>query len=102
MNMSFLQELFSNITQRDMPLRRRDDDRATADHEALVKAREDLLKSAGEASSIALASRTLAIYARLDDAQKQQFCVRLADHFAADAQQIDTAYAAYRDLYDNT
>ncbi|SDG21002.1 malonyl-CoA decarboxylase [Onishia taeanensis] len=101
MNMSFLQELFSNITQRDMLLRRRDDDRVVADHEGLVKACEDLLESDGEASSIALASRALAIYARLDDAQKQQFFVRLADDFAADAAQIDAAYEAYREARDN-
>jgi malonyl-CoA decarboxylase len=101
MNMSFLQELFSNITQRDMLLRRRDDDRVAADHEGLVKACEDLLESDGEASSIALASRALAIYARLDDAQKQQFFVRLADDFAADAAQIDAAYEAYREARDN-
>ena len=67
----------------------------------LVKACEDLLESDGEASSIALASRALAIYARLDDAQKQQFFVRLADDFAADAQQIDAAYEAYREARDN-
>jgi len=101
MNMSFLQELFSNITQRDVLLRRREDERSPVDHAMLIKACQALLESDGEASSITLASQTLAIYARLDDDQKRQFFMGLADDFAADPEEIDAAYAAYRETRDN-
>ncbi|MWJ27020.1 MCD, Malonyl-CoA decarboxylase MCD [Halomonas sp. ZH2S] len=101
MNITFLQELFSSITRRDALLRRRTDDRIHFDHTHLLKACHALLNSDGEASSIALASRVLAIYARLDVTEKQRFFERLTVEFSADPERVDTAYAAYRDSRDN-
>ncbi|MFC3286002.1 malonyl-CoA decarboxylase [Litchfieldella rifensis] len=100
MNMSFLQELFNNITQRDALLRRRNSEDVTPDHAHMANACQALLESDGEASSIALASRALSLYARLDDEQKRRFFERLAQEFTADPEQIDTAYAAYHETRD--
>ncbi len=102
MNMTFLQELFNNITQRDALLRRRQGDAANPDHHQLVEACRALLESDGEASSIALASRALAMYRLLSDEQKQRFFEGLATEFAAEPDKIDAAYAAYREARDNT
>nr|WP_221187870.1 malonyl-CoA decarboxylase [Halomonas stenophila] len=99
--MTFLQELFNNITQRDALRRRRQDDDASLDHGDLVAACRALLESDGEASSIALASRALAMYERLGDKQRRRFFARLAEEFAAEPSAIDEAYAAYRDVRDN-
>mgnify|MGYP006970170906 FL=1 len=84
MNMMFLQELFNNITQRDALLRRRHPETLTPDHQQLVKACHKLLESDGEASSIALASRALAIYQRLSAVAKSRFFGRLATDFPAE------------------
>ena len=96
MNMSFLQELFGNITQRDALLRRRIGEPTHPDHGQLVSACTALLESDGEASSIALAGRALALYARLSAEQKSRFFAALGSDFSADPQAIDAAYAAYR------
>lgn len=101
MNMLFLQELFNNITQRDALLRRRQPETLTPDHRQLVKACHKLLESDGEASSIALASRALAIYQRLSAAEKSSFFERLAADFAAEPGPIDAAYLAYQEVRDN-
>ncbi|MGP9574321.1 malonyl-CoA decarboxylase [Halomonas sp. H2] len=101
MNMLFLQELFNNITQRDALLRRRHPETLTPDHGQLIKACQALLESDGEASSIALASRALAIYQRLTAAEKSHFFDRLLTEFAAEPGPIDAAYAAYQDARDN-
>ena len=101
MNMTFLQEMFNSITQRDALLRRKHPETLTPDHHQLVKACQALLASDGEASSIALASRALAIYQRLSEGEKRQFFKRLADDFAAEPQQIDSAYQAYQQARDN-
>ncbi|TFH85064.1 MCD, Malonyl-CoA decarboxylase MCD [Billgrantia azerbaijanica] len=101
MNMTFLQELFTSITQRDARLRRRSGETLAPDHSGLVAACQALLASDGEASSITLASRALAIYQRLDAAEKTRFFEYLATDFAADPAAIDTAYAAYRESRDN-
>ncbi|WP_373182357.1 malonyl-CoA decarboxylase [Halomonas campaniensis] len=101
MNMSFLQELFNSITQRDALLRRRSGESTTPDHGQLVAACQALLESDGEASSIALASRALAMYRRLDPAERERFFARLAAEFAAEPARIDDAYAAYREARDN-
>ncbi|EPC02118.1 MCD, Malonyl-CoA decarboxylase MCD [Litchfieldella anticariensis FP35 = DSM 16096] len=101
MNMSFLQELFNSITQRDALLRRRNNEHITPDHAHMIEACHVLLESDGEASSITLASRALALYRRLDDEQKQRFFERMAEEFAADPERIDAAYEAYREARDN-
>lgn len=101
MNMMFLQELFNNITQRDALLRRRQPDTLTPDHQQLVKACQKLLESDGEASSIALASRALAIYRHLSPAEKNSFFGCLAADFAAEPGPIDAAYLAYQENRDN-
>lgn len=101
MNMMFLQELFNNITQRDALLRRRHPETLTPDHRQLVKACRALLESDGEASSIALASRALAIYQRLSVAEKSSFFAILAADFSAEPVPIDAAYAAYHEARDN-
>lgn len=101
MNISFLQELFSTITQRDALRRRRSGEPIAADHAHLVEACQALLESDGEASSITLASRALTIYSRLDDAEKRRFFERLATEFAADPLRIDSAYEDYREARDN-
>lgn len=101
MNMMFLQELFNNITQRDALLRRRQPETVTPDHQQLVNACHKLLESDGEASSIALASRALAIYQRLPATEKNSFFDRLITDFAADPGPIDAAYTAYRQARDN-
>lgn len=101
MNMLFLQELFNNITQRDALLRRRQPETLTPDHQQLVKACHTLLESDGEASSIALASRALAIYQRLSEVEKISFFGCLTTDFAADPGPIDTAYSAYKEARDN-
>ncbi|PMR72859.1 malonyl-CoA decarboxylase [Billgrantia endophytica] len=101
MNMSFLQELFNNITQRDALLWRRQGGSATPDHTQLLDACRGLLESDGEASSISLASRALAMYNQLDEAERTRFFEGLADDFAAEPARIDEAYAAYRETRDN-
>ncbi|APX92308.1 MCD, Malonyl-CoA decarboxylase MCD [Halomonas sp. 1513] len=102
MNMSFLQELFNNITQRDALLWRRQGDAVVHDHSVLVEVCHDLLESDGEASSITQASRALAIYQQLDDDHKIAFFHALADALAADPAEIDAAYSAYREARDNS
>ena len=77
MNMSFLQELFSNITQREALLRRRVGNGLTVDHSHLLDACRALLESDGEASSITHASHALEIYSRLDDDSKKRFFEQL-------------------------
>ncbi|MDY7114900.1 malonyl-CoA decarboxylase [Halomonas sp. SSL-5] len=101
MNMTFLQELFNNITQREALLRRRRGGDASPDHEDLVAACHALLASDGEASSIALASRALDMYECLAEEQRLAFFVRLGEEFAAEPATIDAAYAAYRESRDN-
>ncbi|WP_150910651.1 malonyl-CoA decarboxylase [Marinobacter halotolerans] len=101
MNMSFLQELFSNITQREALLRRRGGG-GVADPAKLLEACKALLNSDGEVSSITHASHALDIYSRLDDAGKTVFFERLATDFSADPAEIDAAYEAYRQSRDNT
>nr|WP_299246393.1 malonyl-CoA decarboxylase [uncultured Halomonas sp.] len=101
MNMSFLQELFSTITQRDALLRRRSGVSTDVSHRHLIAACQALLASDGEASSIALASRALEIYARLAPEERQHFFELLATDFSADPEHIDHAYAAYRASRDN-
>jgi len=101
MNMTFLQELFNNITQRDALLRRRRGGDESPDHEDLVAACHALLESDGEASSIALASRALDMYECLADDERLAFFVRLGGEFAAEPATIDAAYAAYREARDN-
>lgn len=96
MNMSFLQELFSNITQREALLRRRTGTGLEVDQNHLLEACQALLRSDGEASSITHASHALEIYSRLDDDSKIRFFERLAKDFSADPREIDHAYAAYR------
>jgi malonyl-CoA decarboxylase len=97
MNMTFLQELFNSITQRDALRRRRSADAPPPDHGQVVEACRALLASDGEASSIALASRALALYQGLSPEEKLAFFKRLAADFAADPEAIDSAYAAYRE-----
>ncbi|MFY0989791.1 malonyl-CoA decarboxylase [Halomonas sp. C05BenzN] len=101
MNMTFLQELFNSITQRDALLRRRQGEVAAPDHAQLIRACHALLESDGEASSIALASRALAMYRQLGEAEKQRFFEGLEAQFAAEPTRIDEAYAAYREARDN-
>lgn len=96
MNMSFLQELFNNITQRESLLHGRLGKNHHFDHSHLTEACQALLQSDGEASSIALASRVLEIYALLDEAQKRLFFEQLAVKFSAEPDQIDAAYLAYK------
>ncbi|MEX0605510.1 malonyl-CoA decarboxylase [Marinobacter sp.] len=96
MNMSFLQELFNNITQRESLLKGRLGKNSHFDHSHLTEACQALLQSDGEASSIALASRVLEIYALLDEQQKRLFFEQLALKFSAIPEQIDAAYAAYQ------
>ncbi|MDN3558094.1 malonyl-CoA decarboxylase [Halomonas maura] len=100
MNMSFLQEMFSTITQRDALRRRRSDERLPASHGRLVESCRALLESDGEASSITLAGRCLELYSRLDAPEKQRFFERLTEDFSADPGHIDQAYARYRDSRD--
>ncbi len=101
MNMTFLQELFNSITQRDALLRRRQGEVVAPDHTRLLQGCHALLASDGEASSIALASRALAMYRRLDETEKQRFFEGLATEFAAEPSAIDAAYEAYREARDN-
>ncbi|MDI5891232.1 malonyl-CoA decarboxylase [Halomonas rhizosphaerae] len=101
MNMTFLQEMFQSITQRDALLRRRQGDGTPPDHRRLVEACHRLLESDGEASSIALASRALGMYQRLEPAERLRFFERLASDFAAEPTEIDAAYARYAEQRDN-
>lgn len=96
MNMSFLQELFTSITQREESLWRRIGNLDHCSHGQLIAACQALLKSDGEASSISLASRALEIYARLDNDEKRAFFEQLAVLFSAEPEQIDQAYLAYK------
>lgn len=101
MNMSFLQELFNSITQRDARLWRRQSGSLTLDHTQLLAACHALLESDGEASSISLASRALSIYQQLDDDEKTHFFHCMASEFSADPEQVDNAYQAYQASRDN-
>ncbi|WP_111413584.1 malonyl-CoA decarboxylase [Billgrantia lactosivorans] len=101
MNMTFLQELFNSITQRDARLWRRQGELTAPDHAQVLDACRALLESDGEASSISLASRALSMYNRLTEDQRTRFFEGLARDFAADPARIDETYAAYRDQRDN-
>lgn len=96
MNMTFLQELFSSITQREAILRRRGASLQNVDHEDLVEACEALMQSDGEVTGIKLAGRALEIYARLEADEKLRFFERLASDFSAAPRTIDLAYERYR------
>ncbi|MDW5376017.1 malonyl-CoA decarboxylase [Halomonas sp. HP20-15] len=101
MNMSFLQELFSTITQRDALRRKRSEALAPVSHAELIAACKALLESDGEASSITLARRALDLYARLDEDNKLRFFERLTNEFSADPEQIDATYQRYQASRDN-
>lgn len=101
MNMSFLQELFNNITQRETLRRSRSGNHSQCTHHELIDACATLLQSDGEASSIALASRALEIYARLDNPEKRLFFEQLGLEFSAEPEQIDQAYLAYKEARTN-
>jgi len=101
MNMSFLQELFSTITQRDALRRKRSEALAPVSHEELIGACKALLASDGEASSITLARRALDLYARLDEHNKLRFFERLTSEFSADPERIDAAYQRYQAARDD-
>ncbi|MBW6390037.1 malonyl-CoA decarboxylase [Billgrantia antri] len=101
MNMSFLQELFNSITQRDARLWRRQGGLTAPDHAQLLDACRGLLESDGEASSISLASRALAMYQQLTEDERTRFFEGLARDFAADPARIDAAYETYREQRDN-
>jgi malonyl-CoA decarboxylase len=96
MNMSFLQELFSSITQREALQRKFRAKKANYSHVDLEAACQTLLHSDGEAASIVLASRALDVYQSLDDEGKYLFFDSLAQNFAADPDKIDDAYLAYK------
>ena len=96
MNMSFLQELFSSITQRDALQRKFGARKVGYTHADLEAACEELLHSDGEAASIVLASRALDIYQSLGEEDKKAFFDALAKNFAADPDKIDAAYRVYR------
>ncbi|MBU2954322.1 malonyl-CoA decarboxylase [Marinobacter sp. F3R08] len=95
MNMSFLQELFSSITQRDALQRRFGPKKSSYDSVDMVEACHELLHSDGEAASIVMASRALEIYQSLGDDDKRAFFDVLATDFAADPDKIDAAYRVY-------
>ncbi|MCE8017686.1 malonyl-CoA decarboxylase [Halomonas sp. MCCC 1A17488] len=101
MNMTFLQELFNSITQRDARLWRRQGEFTAPDHAQLLDACRELLESDGEASSISLASRALTMYHRLTEDERTRFFEGLASDFAAEPARIDAAYEAYREQRDN-
>ncbi|SEL71238.1 malonyl-CoA decarboxylase [Halomonas daqiaonensis] len=101
MNMTFLQEMFQSITHRDALLRSRQGDGTPPDHRRLLDACQRLLASDGEASSIALASRALGMYQRLEPEERLRFFERLASDFAAEPTEIDAAYARYAEQRDN-
>ncbi|WP_404367088.1 malonyl-CoA decarboxylase [Marinobacter sp.] len=96
MNMTFLQELFSSITQRDAILRRRGGNLQNVDHNDLIEACNALLQSDGEVSGITLAGRALEIYSRLHADEKLRFFEQLASDFSATPRTIDLAYERYR------
>lgn len=96
MNMYFLQELFTNITQRDALKRKFGGKKQVYSHLDLVRACEQLLESDGEATGIVLASRALDIYQSLVEEEKQAFFNALARQFAADPIKIDEAYRVYQ------
>ncbi|MEE3116741.1 MAG: malonyl-CoA decarboxylase [Pseudomonadota bacterium] len=96
MNMSFLQELFSSITQRDAVQRKFGARKVSYTHADLEAACEELLHSDGEAASIVLASRALDIYQSLGEEDKKAFFDALAKNFAADPDKIDAAYRVYK------
>jgi malonyl-CoA decarboxylase len=102
MNMTFLQELFNSITQRDARLWRRQGEAGIPDHGQVLAACQALLESDGEASSISLASRALSMYNRLTLEERTRFFEGLASEFAADPARIDQAYEAYREQRDNS
>ncbi|MGR4066952.1 malonyl-CoA decarboxylase [Halomonas sp. LR3S48] len=101
MNMTFLQELFNSITQRDARLWRRQGELSAPNHAQMLAACRALLESDGEASSISLASRALSMYNRLTEDERTRFFEGLASEFAADPARIDEAYEAYRERRDN-
>ncbi|MEC7816201.1 MAG: malonyl-CoA decarboxylase [Pseudomonadota bacterium] len=96
MNMSFLQELLSSITQRDALQRRFGSRKNTYTPADLEAACHKLLESDGEATGIVLAHRALEIYQSLEDDEKQAFFDILARTFAADPGKIDAAYRQYK------
>lgn len=101
MNMTFLQELFNSITQRDARIWRRQGEALDPSHAQVLEACQALLESDGEASSISLASRALNMYNRLAKDERARFFEGLAHDFAAEPARIDEAYEAYREQRNN-
>ena len=101
MNMTFLQELFNSITQRDARIWRRQGEVLDPSHAQVLEACQALLESDGEASSISLASRALNMYNRLAKDERARFFEGLAHDFAAEPARIDEAYEAYREQRNN-
>ncbi|MCE3026509.1 malonyl-CoA decarboxylase [Salinicola sp. DM10] len=100
--MNFLQELLSSIGRRTRGQAAHADKRDTPSSLArLTSVCETLMLPGGEASQILIAQEALERYASLDDAGRLAFFQLLAEHYAAEPEQIHAAYAAYQAAEDN-
>ncbi|WP_346799234.1 malonyl-CoA decarboxylase [Halomonas sp. Bachu 37] len=101
MNVTFLQDLLSRITDRT----RRGSSTPSGDRQhtpskpslaQLTAACATLMQSGGEASRILVAQQALDHYAGLDAAERRTFFTLLAERYAADPGAVHAAYADYR------
>lgn len=103
MNMTFLQGLLTNISERT---------RALSHQQGLLKDNkqhlsvltemcERLMQRDGEASQILTAQQALEQYSQLDEEEQEAFFSLLADSYAAEPDAIHAAYQVYCEKYDN-
>lgn len=103
-NMNFLQELLSSIERRTRERFRStggESDEKKASLSQLASSCETLMQRGGEASQILIAQQALKRYRGLDDADRLAFFEMLAEHYAADSDDIHKAYREWSEREDN-
>lgn len=106
MNMQFLQDLLSRVASRSREQSPGGGGRDSRSGESplaqLSAACHTLMTSGGEASRILVAQRALKLYAELGEEERVAFFSLLADQYAANPDEVHSAYAAYRDEESNS
>ncbi len=97
MNVSFLSDLLSTISERGRSLVERLETRAPGEVRAaaVIELAEALLSRRGEASGVAIAAEILAAYATLKQGSRIAVFEALAHRFGVDRPRLDAAMAAY-------
>lgn len=102
MNMTFLQGLLTNISERTRTKYRSVTSYSPEVHlKGLFDACEKLMLPGGEATQILTAQAALSHYSQLTEQEQDAFFSLLANAYSADPEQIHTAYQVYRERQDN-